>query len=380
MVADSGDFFEAQAKVAESLGMSASVIKQMKEGHYSYDQTEKLLQQRRHVIEVIRKAETPSSRSSLSSSRRRDSIRDASRANSTAEVVISSAGMTNAPAVQPVAGLTLPMTPAGTLANSTATTPATDAKTAAQKITCAFQVCHVCRPFFPDRLHSSFEAVFRNEVPPISHDEQLHLRVLNAEVIKNFGLRPSVPKPRLTILPKHEDDNDSLAHMNQGDGYDDEYDDESPGFTPTDSTTSNDSRFYRNNPDLMDELRALSEIEMARDRDRCRRSITTTTPGRTSSAGSSVSLPEPKIEPLTPTTPAVSPFGIDLENRLSKVGKAATVCGVLSSDGQYREEFAGSSIKAKDSNSSLGDEVEVDGGVALKEEAVEQGVPDIVTD
>jgi hypothetical protein len=36
-------------------------------------------------------------------------------------------------------------------------------------------------------------------------------------------------------------------------------------------------------------------------------------------------------------------------------------------------------VNNKDSNSTLSSEVEVDGGVALKEEAVESSFPDIVT-
>ena len=413
VVADGSSYFEAQAKVAESLGMSRSVVKQMRDGEYDFDQIEILLQQRQHVLDVIRKAENTPAPSSKPSPRK-----DSSKSGPSSEVVIASAGNT-APAVQPVAAITsrLPMTPAGTPYNtpiiSAMGTPTQQAK-AARRTGCNFQVCHSCRPFFPDRLHTSVDAVYNNEVPSITEEDSSNLRILDANLVSNFGLRPSPPKPVLVAV-QQDDDTDSMTHMRQGDGDDDNNTDISPDWTPTDTTASNDSRFPGESQDphqcpgrgfcpvwsetegctyytrfdngnretsrtlYTDDSFDPDALEMAYNQTRRARVATTNTPGGSPSAGSSISLPEPTIEPLTPTTPSYAPFGMDLQNRLNDVGKAATACGVVNSENDTRDALSVPRINHKDSNSSLGSEVEVDGGVALKEEAVESGVPDIVT-
>lgn len=413
VVADSVNFFEAQAKVAESIGMSRSVVKQMRDGEYSYDQIEKLLQQRRHVLDVIRQSEYTPSQSSLPPSPRKGQFAPIGKPEQPAEHVIASAGMTNAPPVQPVAGNSLPMSPAGTPTNtpsiSTTTTPIRKSLSGAP---CDFQVCHSCRPFFSDRLYSSVDAVYNNEIPPVSADDEPKLRVLDVNVVNNLGLRPTPPRPHLITSPK-TDDYDSISYPHQGDGYEDE----SPGCTPTDTSYSGDSHWLSHcDPDSLpcpgrgfcpvwsedagcaydngfdDGKRGMNHyasfIYEFHDPETRRkgvghayhRAFASSTPVGSSSAGSSVSLPTPKAEPITPPTPEDASFGIDPENRSGKAGKAATVCGVLSKDGQYRGDYPDSPMQDDDgcsSNSSLGEEVEVDGGVALTEEAVERGVPDI---
>ena len=98
------DFFEAHAKIAESIGMSASVIKQMRAGEYNADQVEILLQQRRQVIELIRRSEGTSKTSSSKSS----------TSQAPPENVIASVGAIAAPAVQQIGAPSMPMSPAGT--------------------------------------------------------------------------------------------------------------------------------------------------------------------------------------------------------------------------------------------------------------------------
>jgi hypothetical protein len=82
--------------------------------------------------------------------------------------------------------------------------------------------------------------------------------------------------------------------------------------------------------------------------------------------------------PLTPGTPTIQRFGDDIN---SKPGKAATVCGVLSPGINFSHArlSVGSDMTGEDSHASFGSEVEVEGGVALTEEAVETGLPDILT-
>ena len=90
--------------------------------------------------------------------------------------------------------------------------------------------------------------------------------------------------------------------------------------------------------------------------------------GSTSSTRSSISLPEISVSSIT--SDELSELAIP--NNLGKSGRAATVCGVPSHDEK--------ALLGQDSDSSLGSEVEVEGGVALTEEAVGSGVPDIATE
>jgi hypothetical protein len=82
--------------------------------------------------------------------------------------------------------------------------------------------------------------------------------------------------------------------------------------------------------------------------------------------------------PLTPGTPTIESYEDDI---MSKPGKAATVCDVLSPSMNFDHSrlSVGSDMSGKDSHDSFGSEVEVEGGVALTEEAVETGLPDIIT-
>ena len=407
VVADSGNYFEAQAKVAESIGMSLSVVKQMRVGEYSFDQIETLLQQRQHVIDVIRKAESSSALSSPLLP-----MTSTLRSQPPSESVIASVGTIAAPAVQENNKDLLPMTPAGTPTNtpadSVSTTP-TKTNKSVRKLTCNFQVCHACRPFFQDRISLSFDTVLNSEVPALTDDEILKLPILDASMVRNLGVRLP-PKPAPLDIQSHEGMN-IAAH--QGDGYADE---SSEDWTPTSTSNSEaSSSLLQDTNDLYpcpgsgicpvwnesegcayengfdDGKRAIhhgfaadQEFEHASNAHpygylRRTRDKITGTPGGTSSTGSSISLPELRTEPLTPTTPSDPALSFALEGKLGKAGKAATVCGVTFDDRRHKYGFGKSGIAGKDSNSSLGSEVEVEGGVALTEEAVESGMPDIVT-
>ncbi|KAK3708327.1 hypothetical protein LTR37_011592 [Vermiconidia calcicola] len=373
-VSDSGDFFEAQAKVAETLGMSKSIIKQMREGEYSFDQTETLLQQRRHVLEVIKRAEDLSAHSTPSHST------SPSKFQLPAENVIASVGAV--PAVQHTSTSALPMSPAGTPANtpteSTTTTPTKHKKT--KKLTCNFQVCHACRPFFQDRLYMSFEPMLNNKMPVVTEEEITTLPILDPKTVRNLGLRETA-KPK---LPAIQTQNGLNTAMHQADGYTDDSSDWTPTST-TNSYSESDLMLDEGDPfpcpgpgicplaspikgcaydnGFDDGNRALNHgftLDQGFDRAmyqdsysrvRRMRGSDSTTPGGTSSTCSSISLPEPKSEPLTPITP---PFG--RSNRFEKMGKAATVTGAMASGS---------------------DPIDVDGGVALTEEAVESRMPDI---
>lgn len=95
------------------------------------------------------------------------------------------------------------------------------------------------------------------------------------------------------------------------------------------------------------------------------------TPGGSSPTASSISLP------TTPTSPSTPLFTFDEKYNSTlqeQCGKARSVPGDMGGD----HHKIGS--RDNDSAESFGSELEVDGGVALTEEAVEQRLPDIAND
>lgn len=156
--------------------MSKSVITQMRQGQYTYDQMEILLDQRRHVLDVIRNGNA-SARSSTPSHSVPSSTPPAD------ETIIATAGMTTAPTQ--VAAPALQRT-------STDQAP-TPSKAKDRKSTCTYQVCHHCRPFLQDRLPTSFEPIIHDEIPALTDAEVTKLPLRDAEVLKRIGLRTPPP-------------------------------------------------------------------------------------------------------------------------------------------------------------------------------------------
>ena len=380
--------------------MSSSVLKQIRAREYNFDQIETLLEQRRHVIKIIRDTEYLSGGSTLKSSERPSSQSQLPSRN-----VIASVGSTMAPAVQQTLASILPMAPAGTPTNtpseSKATTPTKSQAKAAKKQSCNFQVCHACRPFFQDRLPMSFDPVLNNEIPALTGEEMSKLKLLDPGIVRDIGLRHS-PRSQFALYSQ----GDHQVHPGDGSG-----DDISEDWTPTTTTGSSaESQLYGSfdpfpcpgagvcpvyseadgcayDHGFDDGQRALTHgFNSEQDSDhsgvsysrlRHVRGSLRSTPGSTSSSGSSVSLPDPMIVPLTPTTSAESSLSYTLASGLGKTAKAATVCGVMSDDKKTPYGLGRYRISSKDSNSSLGSEIEVEGGVALTEEAVGSGMPDI---
>ncbi|TKX24860.1 hypothetical protein C1H76_2813 [Elsinoe australis] len=63
---------------------------------------------------------------------------------------------------------------------------------------CRFKCCHYCRPFYEDRVYTSFESALDDTQAPISKSETAGLRVLDARVLKKISyspLRPANPTP-----------------------------------------------------------------------------------------------------------------------------------------------------------------------------------------
>ncbi|KAF2486079.1 hypothetical protein BDY17DRAFT_70622 [Neohortaea acidophila] len=367
-----GSVFDRLAKLAEILEMSTSVVNQIRAEEYSVDQIHLLCAQRLFVIETIRKAEART---------------DASDTPPDSPLVPSPADFLSVqPVLHQVQSSALVMPPAGTpYGTPVSGSPTNSNKNPPKKPKCNLQVCHACRPLFQDRVPMSLTGVLKDELPPLTWAEMRRLPVLDANVLANIHLREAT--------------NGSFASYYDGDLASSEGDDHfAEDWTPTafdlhapwyedesDEEDTEEEEYPCPGPgrcrvwvplmgcayDLghTDDQRAInhgfadSNESEEEGQSKQQRAAPTPPPHRysPSSNASSISL----LEPPTPS----------MLDSMTSFPKAYTVCGIMSTLPDWSYENIGT-----DSNSSLGSEVEVEGGVALTEEAVEAGLPDLVTD
>lgn len=414
-VPDETNYFDVMARFASSIGMSPSVVKQICDGQYTYGQVEKLIAQKEHLSNVIEKME------GLSTDK--PPVLPHINAFQGHTSIIASLGLTS------------PFTAAdqqnSDASPSTSTAvqqrnPKKDSnpitipnQSQAKSDCCNYMICHACRPFLHDRLYANIGSVVHGVYPPLTLEEAETLPLKNPTIARGLGLRevvtPTVSSPKR--LERASSVDDALAQAR-------EYEDETPLEW---TTSSNSSSFFDEDPqelrtfdpypcpgpgicpvfsrnsgcaydshDFDDGQRALthgygstgamgkqnSNAQMTPDRSRARHhrfgGSVSDTPGRSSSSASSISLPTPTTLPLVLDRPVSRRLEYDSAN---KIGKAASICGVLSPGMNFNNArlSVGSDMSGRDSHDSFGSEVEVEGGVALTEEAVETGVPDILT-
>ena len=406
-IPDNSNYFETMAHLAQSLRMSPSVTKHIRDGLYTFDEVEKIVAQKEHLIGTVKKMESLSTES-----------RPASQYNNVFQScpsIIASLGTTASPDKQQTTPTLTQRT--STRNDSPATTAAKQPQVKVDR--CNYMVCHACRPFLQERMYVNIGSIVHGAQPSITEQEAETLRVLDPEIVRGFGMRQA--SSEATSSPRRLEMSESMdiTTMHAGDGL---YDDE----TPLEWTSSNSSSMYDYDPeencrsldphpcpgpgvcpvysrnsgcaydsqDSDDGQRAHahgfsmknsgrsagndSHMTPDRSRGRLRRveSSASGTPGGTSSSASSISLPTPTTFPLTPDTPTTHRFEV-----IGRPGKAATVCGVLRPGMNFSHArlSVASNMSGRDSHESFGSEVEVDGGVALTEEAVETGLPDILT-
>lgn len=391
-VSDYGSYFEAQAQVATSLGMSQSITKQMSSGAYTYDQIETLLAQRRHVIDTIRRTKHPSTGSVPPTPKSTTQTAQAS------ENIIASVGTATASGL-PDRSITAPLIAAGedAAAGRQAVNPSSSQqanrianesprKGADHNEVCTYQACHTCRPFFKERLAVNLEPALRDEIAAPTEQDVSSLPVHDAAMVCNLGLRLRLlPAP----LRRSDESMDITMHHCDGNGYEPFGPNTGSNWTPTTTTSSETesdlSRTFDISPRPGPLSHSADEASEGRESDprvdsanggtyrgytgeggRLARGLgisgtdedagrasasTSSTPELTPSKGSSISLPN------LPTTPLTG--------------------GVLPLSYSYSLPDRSSPASNKSSKSSRGSEVEVDCGVALTEEAVETGTPDI---
>ncbi|CAK3863541.1 Hypothetical predicted protein [Lecanosticta acicola] len=401
---DDSDYFDAEARQAEYLKMNPSVIKGIRRGDYDVSQVDKLIQQRKKLIQVINEKDRQSDENTALGAQKSTIVPPAT------PNIIASVGA-NANASAPLAqgsGNALPMSTAGTPANtpyeSAATTPTKQdgqALSKQQKYACHFQVCHSCRPFFHDRTYASFESVLAGNFP-LTVDAIKNLSIKDRNIALTIGLRqPPVPLGLATRskgsndLAQFTDDNDIDISVDWTSTSGGESDDSSdlldsaelypcpgPGQCPVWSRQSgcaydsgfDDGKRAMNHGYLAAEDAERLTPETSRNNLLPLMSSVDNTPGGASSTASSVSLPTPDRAPLTLMLPTDHNFDIGLQKQLRRTSKGKSIGDTCSA----RDSKV--ALQGKDSHSSLGSEVEVEGGVALTEEAVENLSPDIVTE
>jgi len=409
LLPDHGTYFEDKAELARSLGMSPSVVRQMRAGEYSHEQTEVLFAQRRYVIAIIKQAQNAAIKTSMNGTSTTAPL-DTDRTSGPAPVegIIASAGLRisslghraemSPPPIHSVA--TLHNTPT----DSVTTTPTKKTK----KGKCNLQVCHACRPFFQDRVPMSVEAVLNNEIPVMSENDMNALPVRNANILRDIGLRSPSDVPE--VFSGNDFDPMTLEQLRAA------------GFIDNSTPTTNTSIWTDTTEELEEDAypcpglgvcplysptegcaydlgfddghRAfkhgfvaefdhnLRDATMASKRPLHHvRGNINSTPGSTSSTGSSISLPDVPTAPLTPPTPRdlASGFAVPRPARRGhKVGKAATFCGDAAWERKRSSGLGKFGVYRNNSHISLGSEIEVEGGIALTEEAVGTGTPDII--
>ena len=383
-VPNESDYFDVQSRLAESLSMGSTVVSSIRNAEYSFEQVDTLIGQRQHLLASIREAESTSADST-------PTIRiNTGKSVASSESIIASVG-TSASSIHPPLKLYIPY-------SSGIETPVHKIGRG-KKHACSFQVCHPCRPFFKDRIYASFESVLSGQTPAVTEGEMLRLPMLNPSIVRNLGLRPTQQR-----LLTHFDSQGSVdIATQQAGGHEEDLSD----WTATSATTSEaDSEYSQVYPcpgpgkcevwsaytgcaydrdGFDDGLRALNHgfgpepnllrmtPENSLSQMRRKMSDDMETPGRCSSTTSSTSLPTPTTIPFAPLTPTDLYFDDALSMRFGSACKAATVCGGTANK-QRRGRLA-----YKNSSSSLGSEVDVEGGVAFTEEAVGTGTPDIIT-
>ncbi|TKA79646.1 hypothetical protein B0A55_03449, partial [Friedmanniomyces simplex] len=223
LVSNESSYYDVQARVAESVGIAASVVKGIRDRQYSFEQVDKLIEQKKHLLATIRRQENPTGGIPPSQNAR-------PRTPSATDSVIASVGTTADPPVQTSTNRASANTSTVTHTTQTdgATEPAKKIKSKKQNF-CNFQVCHACRPFFKDRLYMSFEKMLSGRLPAVTEEDIKKLPMLDPAIVRNLGLR----RPYVSPIPTPLSASFSRS-LHQGDGYDEDASD----WTPTSATIS----------------------------------------------------------------------------------------------------------------------------------------------
>lgn len=328
--------FEAKAYMAEALQMSVSVVKQMREGFYTSEQIETLFSQRRHVIDVIREA--------------------------------TQGGQSDAGDIGKVQQQSAESTAAGSQSEGAPAQTSVTIKTPP----CNLQVCHNCKPFLRDRIFAQPATTLEKKSHYWNAQDIAWLPIHNANILARLVL-PGEERP----LP--ENTPISISSSEYSDSSSDAYSFRFPGATPEkgEHNQAFDNRKLR---DVTNISRWEDVVDSANQSTPFRtRTQTHFTPGLTESPMSNAtnSPAGHATTPLTPLRHDEEAFEASFEKKVGTFAKSASFCGPFRPRQPSKERpLSSNNLWNKD---GCRDDDHIRGGVALTEEAIETGVPDIIT-
>ncbi|KAG8631707.1 hypothetical protein KVT40_000847 [Elsinoe batatas] len=248
--------------------------------------------------------------------------------------------------------------------------------------TCRFKCCHRCRPFYRDRVYTSFEAVMDGETAAIVERDTGELQVLDANILKKISYNPLRPA---TDMPSNTTVHDFAKSPTR------EPSSELSTITLSTSASTGSIAVYCDNV-LNSPIASTASSPVA--------SVTPSSLASPRTTLSSISLP------ITPSSvhdwSVEAPGSIPLSNLASAPHDTWPLSPKATMSGREKEEenrshgyemtlpirggrmnestrASSSELSSLVSESSYHDEMDVDGGVALTEAAVGTGVPDIIT-
>ncbi|KAK7190482.1 hypothetical protein PSPO01_03457 [Paraphaeosphaeria sporulosa] len=275
---------------------------------------------------------------------------------------------------------------------------------------CQVVACHACRPYFRDRISMSFDAVFRDEVLPLQPTEADSLPVKSAQIIRNISCRPTPAPLRKTIeentpttlLVSSCSPDESPSTPSQSSMY--TYKTTQSEIDTLNTTRHHRRRFYkmghRSSGELGRDLSRQMPLFFRQGLKEAFKGIFRATARDSSSSGSNITLPMPHTAAARDTADVTAMGEFDMgalrrvkrqKDRFDLRQGHGNGVGASEQDAQncvLRRDMSSRSDGESDSSGSMasvyscvseGSEVEVDGGVALTEEAVETHTPDIIS-
>ncbi|KAF3053896.1 hypothetical protein E8E11_011707 [Didymella keratinophila] len=372
----------------EKIGLSESVIRTAEQGRYSPMQLETLKAQKQDLKQVIE-----------------DRLQGSQINDMAARLAALSAPSNNDGTMNSKAKNAVSTSSLWDLMKST---------DESQSAVCAFRACHTCRPYYRDRVYISFDAVVSADFPPVSKVEAQNLPTKSAQLMRSIG---TLQQSSATHVAHDECPFPTQTTITFADSTN------APHTASTAASDSSELTFKTTQTDV-DELHALrrphrrfynighrSSNEIARDLSRIppllsRQGLKIAMqaifhPGRdSSSSGSMITLPVPRTGTVRDSS-VIRPVGDfdigalrrvrrqrernEIRNGTYTGGYEDVGTGTMKPNTAHAPHGSdGEGSCTSDSDFSVyscvseGSEVEVEGGVALTEEAIESETPDIL--
>ncbi|QIW94685.1 hypothetical protein AMS68_000203 [Peltaster fructicola] len=344
---------EAKALMAEALGMSHSVVEHIRKAYYTEEEIKLLFSQRRHVVDILRKIHEGEFHK------------------------VSDIG-------SPLSASDPATIPAPSTKQSKDVDPSSKAITV-KSPPCYLQVCRSCKPYLRDRCFSHPSTILEDAPDRWTDDDLALLPIHNASVLRGMVM-PGEARPNQQNTC-HSQDGPSMS-----------------SFTPTSSSdysdTSSDSDHFpfkfsgqhlRSGRERIEDMNDFSIRDMTNTpREELVHSADQTTPFKFRShshatpdltespmSASTNSPADLTSSPLTPLRQMEEPFEASFEKKVGTFAKSASFCGPFRP--QDSPQQCPISRKTSWDKSIRADGSLVGKGIALTEESVEIGVPDIIT-